>query len=490
MATDTNSERSNITPPMRVQFRGTQDSRFVLWCKRIVFVTLLIAVLASVVVVVAGALSSQETGPRLTYIVTRGDLRVTVTEQGTLESSENIEIKNKVRGRNAVLWVVESGAIVNPGDELIRINSNFIEEQIDERTKYAHWSRSGAESSKARLKSQELQVLEYEQGTYVAELMSLEKELVVSKAKLSSAKDILSYSELMLKSGYLSQLEVEEKDFAVSQAELQVGLNRTKLNLLQEYTIREQLATLKGNLASTKATHEANVERAMADASRRDRALEEIQYCVILAERSGLVIHPDAAEWTTGPIEEGTMVYKDQVLLLMPNLSKMQVKLTIHESVVDRIKEGLTARVTIPNKTLSGTVSSVATVTLPASWWNGNAVKYDTMIALPPLKGLIPGMSAEVEILIADYQDVLTIPVAAVIEADEGNFCFVNTILGVKRRSLTLGDSNDIFTIVEQGLEEGDEVVLNPYRYYQPQTTTSTKPDEAANMPTPSSNSK
>lgn len=74
----------------------------------------------------------------------------------------------------------------------------------------------------------------------------------------------------------------------------------------------------------------------------------------------------------------------------------------------------------------------------------------------------MPGMSAEVEVIIARYEDVLTIPVVAVVETGEGHFCWVKTAGGAQQRTLVLGDSNGIFTVVEKGLQEGDEVVLNP----------------------------
>ena len=70
----------------------------------------------------------------LTHAVRRGPMLVTVTEQGTLESARNTEIKCKVRGQNTVIEVVESGTYVNPGDVLVRLDTLFIEEQIAERT--------------------------------------------------------------------------------------------------------------------------------------------------------------------------------------------------------------------------------------------------------------------------------------------------------------------------------------------------------------------
>lgn len=445
------------------------------WRRRGLFAVGGIALLASAFALIAGANSSRETGPKLTHTVTRGQLLVTVTEQGILESSENTEIKCKVRGFNTIIWVIESGTVVEPGDELVRLETLYIEEQIDERSKYAHWSRSGAEHSKAELATSELAVSEYEQGRYIAELMALEKDMAVAESNLVNAKNILRHTKMMQESRYLGVIEVEEKEFAVKQAELTLELKKTQLRVLKQFTKAEELQRLKGDLAANKATHAANIERAVADASRRDRALEEFEHCVIRAKKGGLVIHRSAAEWEVAPIAEGATVHKDQVLLLMPDLSQMRVKVGIHESNIDRLEVGLPAKVTLPDKTLDGSVAEVATVTLPSGWWTGNEVRYDTFIQLPELPGLNPGMSAEVEILVARHEDVLSIPVAAIVEAEQGDFCWVKTAQGTERRKLQLGDSNDVFTIVDAGLKEGDEVILNALALGESKTTKAKK---------------
>jgi hypothetical protein len=165
---------------------------------------------------------------------------------------------------------------------------------------------------------------------------------------------------------------------------------------------------------------------------------------------------------------EGLNVYKNQVMLLMPDLSKMEVKIGIHESIVDTVTPGMTATVTLPDRIIDGTVASVASVTRPKSWWTGNEVKYDTIIKLPSIHGLRPGTSADVEVLIAEHKDVLKIPVAAVVETEAGKFCWVKTARRVERRILDLGDTNGVFTVIKKGLEEGDEVVLRPSIFEQP----------------------
>ena len=467
--TQQSSRQRNVAPPAEP---GRATRGVLLLC--------LLAGLAAAAVLTVRAMQSEETGPRLTHVVTSGDLRVTVTEQGTLESAENTEIKCRVRGRNTVIWVVDSGTYVEEGDVLLRLDTLFIEEQIDERTKYSNWSRSGAEHSKAQVARAALAVKEYEQGRFITELMEAEKDLVLAVSNLGTTKNILSHTQRMAESGYRSDLDLEEKQFAVDQAELDVNLKKTRLSVLKRFSKEEQLQALKGDLKATKATHEANAERAIADESRRQRAADELPHCVVKAPRAGLVIHPNAAQWESQPIAEGSTVWKDRVLLLMPDLSKMQVKVGIHESVVDRVKEGRPAKVTLPDRKLDGTVSSIASVTRPAGWWTANEVRYDTLIQLPPVAGLRPGMSAGVEVLIAEYKDVLTIPVAAIVETADANFCWVKTAAGNERRQIVLGDSNDVFTIVEQGLQEGDEVILNPLAFGQAQTATTSSDESLA----------
>jgi HlyD family secretion protein len=398
-----------------------------------------------------------------THVISRGELLVTVTEQGTLESSNNTEIKCKVRGDNVIISVIESGTIVETGDELLRLETLLIEEEINERTKFAHLADSQVARSQADLARAKIAISAYLEGRFVSELATIQKNLAIAESSVLSAKNRLKHARMMARSEYASELEVEEKEFAVSQTELSMKLTQTRIDVLEKFTKKEELATLNGALNVAKATHEANVERAYADHERLNRAKEELQYCVIKAARGGMVIYPTGKDWSNAPeIEEGATVHKDQILLLMPDLTKMQVKVGIHESIIDRINPGLSANVTMPGRSLKGDISYVASVTKPAGWWTGNVVKYDTIVELPTTEGLKPGMSVEVEVIITQHKDVLLIPTAAVLETANGHVCWVKQGDGATRRLLELGDSSDMFIVVETGITEGDEVILDP----------------------------
>lgn len=428
-------------------------------------------VLVTVVAMVGGvtALLYARRGPNgnglaNTHIVQRSDLTVSVTEEGILESTDNTEIRCKVRSQSVITWVIEPGAYVEPGDELMRLDTLEIEDAINERTKFALWSRSAAERSAADVHRSDLAISEYLEGRFVTEFMTLEKDLTIAKSSQLTAQNMLVHAETMADRGYVSELDVDDATAARLRAELTVDVTQKQKEVLQQYTKAMELVTLEGNLDEARARHLANVERAKLDAIRRDQAVEELGHAVITAPQSGLVIYPRAERWKRAPeIEEGAHVHRNQVLLLMPNLDKMQIKIGIHESLIERVQPGLKARIKLPDKTLDGEVTRVANVAAPAGWWTGTAVKYDTVVELPTVEGLKPGMSAQVEVIIDLHEDALTIPVSAVLQCPAGTFCWVHTAQGEdERRPVELGDTDGESVVVKVGLQEGDRIVLDP----------------------------
>ncbi|MEC7680846.1 MAG: hypothetical protein VX694_16355 [Planctomycetota bacterium] len=423
------------------------------------------------VIVIAGGVSvvaywpdnATEQEELLTHEIRRGRLVVSVTEQGTLESSNNTEIKCKVRGFSTVTYVVPTGTVVEEGQELVRLDTKVLEEQYSLTKTNTFIAQATLAETKANVETAEIAIKAYEEGRYRSELQQLENELAVNQEALRTSRENYERSKTLFRQGFATELEVEGNAIAVTQAELQLQVKETEINVLKNYTRRKEMETMNGNLTASRSKLAADEAGLAMEIKRRDRAKQELEDCVIRAEKSGLVIYPSAAAWKTTPdITDGATVRKDQVLLLMPDLSQMQVKLGIHESVIDRVSPGLEAVVTLPDRTLTAKVTEVASVTRPAGWWTGNVVKYDTIIELPQDSGLKPGMSAEIEVVLAVHDSVLMLPVAAVIETEEGAFCWVSGATGNVKRSVVLGDSNDVFVEVMSGLTEGEKVILNP----------------------------
>jgi len=400
------------------------------------------------------------------HTVTRQPLRVVVKETGKLESSENIEIKSKVRGDNTITWVVENGATVQAGDEILRLDTLLIEDEITERTKNAHGSRSGADHWKANAETTRIAIEEYDHGRFKTQLLELEKNRTIADSNLTTAQNILGYQQQMRDRGYVSETDVDQQQLSVQEFRLIKEFEQIQIDVLENYSRHQERERLLGDHRAAQAEYLASAERTKMDVIRRDLAIAELANCTIRAKRDGTVLYPTKREWDrTPPIEEGATVHQEQLLLLMPNLDRMQIKIGIHESLVERVRVGQTATIELPRSKLTGTVVEVATVARPGGWWTGGVIKYDTIIQLPAGQKVKPGKSAKVELVLADYESAVTIPVDAVIQSDDGSFCWVRDGNQAVRRSMVLGDTDDEMIVVREGIDVGEQVVLMPAKW-------------------------
>ena len=456
-----NDEQGSVDSPLGPSSTGRKFGLGVM------LALVMVAVLALGVWASTSISSSSGEMPKL-HQVNRGTIRVLVTEQGTLESSNNTEIKCRVRGFNTVTYVVETGTIVEAGDLLVRLDTKNIDDTLSTQQTKVHESRATFEKSKANVAEAEIAIDAYLEGTYKTQELALQRQVEVAEENLRTAQTMRDQSEALFKKGYVTDLEVEGNQLTVTQAELELKVKQVELEVLQKYTKEMRMETLKGNLKASHSKMEADEAGLSMDQIRLDRALEELGACEILAERSGMVIYPSAAAWKNTPdITEGATVRKDQVLLLMPDLGKMEVKVGIHESVVERVRVGMKAEVTLPDFKVEGVVKSISSVTRPAGWWTGNVVKYDTVIELPQFDGLKPGMSAEVKVVLAEYEDVVQVPVSAIVDTPEAQYCWVWSETGATKRKIQVGDTDEKFVVVDSGIKAGDQVVLNPAAYYE-----------------------
>jgi len=100
---------------------------------------------------------------------------------------------------------------------------------------------------------------------------------------------------------------------------------------------------------------------------------------------------------------------------------------------------------------------------LPAVNWRSDVRYFDSVVKLDDVpRGILPGMTAQVEIELDRRDDVLAIPAEAVAHEDGRKFCYVVHDAGLERREVKLGNSTLDLLEVDEGLSEGEQVVLNP----------------------------
>ena len=402
-------------------------------------------------------------GPQLTHTVRRGGLQITITESGELESASNQDIKCLVAGGSTILWIIQDGAEVKKGDELVKLDGAKIDEEISQQKINYEKARSAYIQAESDFAIAEIAVTEYVEGTYRAELQLAQSNIAIAEENLRTAKNHLDYTERMFRKGYIGALERDAQGFAVDHATLELALKRTDEDVLNRFTKTKTVQELKSTLRAADAKLASEKAALELEETRLRRLEAQKANCVIKAPQDGMVIYPEVYRWSQEPeVKEGAQVREQQTLIQLPDLSQMQLKVNVHESKVGQLKPGMRARIEIQEQEWQGEVSSIANRAEQSGWWSGSAKEFATIVKIDGELGLKPGMSAEVEILVERHENVLTLPVAAVVQRQEEFHCWVKTADKVEMRPLVVGPSDDQFMIVKDGVSEGEQVVLNP----------------------------
>jgi hypothetical protein len=202
---------------------------------------------------------------------------------------------------------------------------------------------------------------------------------------------------------------------------------------------------------------------------KQEKLDRQIKNCKLIAPIDGIVVYandPNRFGSSQTQIEEGASVHERQKIFSLPDINKMRVNTKVHESMVDHLKPGLRARIRVDafaNQLLTGTVEEVAPLPDPSSFLSSDVKVYTTRVSIDKgLTGLRPGMSAQVEILVANLPNVLSVPVQAVLEYKGKDHVAVMTQDRYEWRDVSLGTTNDRHVEILKGVKTGDRVVLNP----------------------------
>ena len=222
----------------------------------------------------------------------------------------------------------------------------------------------------------------------------------------------------------------------------------------------------KSDLAQVEAARLEAESIAQKENERLENYTEQLEKCKIYAPHGGMVVYSREGRDGATEIAEGVVVRERQRILTLPDLSRMQVKTQVHEAVLDQVRAGLPATIRVdafPDQLFYGIVHEVAVVPASSGWFSSGVKTYDCVVRIDgEVTGLKPGMTAVVEIHVDRLKDVLTVPVQAVVQRNRDNWCYVQTKRGVEKRLLKLGRSNDKFVQIQEGVANGERVVLNP----------------------------
>ncbi|MEM7812642.1 MAG: efflux RND transporter periplasmic adaptor subunit [Planctomycetota bacterium] len=441
----------------------------------------------------------------------RGPFVVTVSEKGTLESRSNVTLVCQVSLPTTIISLVAEGTRVDEGDVVCELDTAVLnEDEADDRMDLTEAKAAAVQAEKEleitvieneslvakakvewELAELDLESYTHEEGEYRQLAAEAGGKLELAREDLKRAEENLAFTERMARRGYRTQNEVEADRLAVRKAELEVDTALKSLKVLTDFTrkrtvaeyaanakdlkLEYERAKLKAEMAEQKAKAELEKQKLLVEVRQieYDEVLQELALCKIVAPQSGTVIYATDRRRSydeDSQIREGTQVRRRQAIIKIPDLTQMKVETRIHESRIRLISVGQSCDVrvdAIPDEIFQGTVSKVASVPASHGWRDGDSKYYDVEVTLAETdeglqEQLRPGLSAEVEVLVESRDDVLQVPVQAIVAVGGVGHIFVRDGARVSRRVVVTGKTNDRFTEILDGLDAGDEVVLNP----------------------------
>jgi HlyD family secretion protein len=149
----------------------------------------------------------------------------------------------------------------------------------------------------------------------------------------------------------------------------------------------------------------------------------------------------------------------------------MLAVIEVSERDVVDVKVGNPAKITLdalPDTFFMGKVVRVGYVPITQATATEKITNFEIEIELADTSALLrPGMSVHCEIITAEKDSVLVVPIAAVgrkrIGDKEVDACFVIENGRAKLRPVKVGSYGDFEAEIIEGLKEGEEVITGPY---------------------------
>jgi len=485
------SESSKATPPHRKKF----------------------LVGAALVIVLAGSawfFSLRNSADRdledsgLLYEVAWEPFLVTINESGTIESRNRVVVKSEVAGMQTIIYLIPEGTMVEKGDLLIELDSSeledkLIEEQIELENAEAELissrenlevvkNQAEADIAQARLDyrfaQQDLE--KYPVGEYAMSLKKAISKITLAQAELQQAEDRLSGSKELFENQYISETEFESDQLAMQRAKMDLELAEQEKELLETFEYDRQIAQLESDVEQARLALEreerkarANIAEAEARFSARRAKVqreqvstktltERIANCKIVAPTAGMVVYaPQGNRWNAEVLEEGYQVRERQELIYLPTASQMSAKVSVHESMLNKVEIGQTATIKVdalPGRVFTGEVREIAVMPEDGGWRNPDLKQYTTTISINEVSpDLRSGMTCNAEILVARFDEALTVPLQSVLRVRGKPTVFLEgpdgTVAPVVVRT---GVDNNRKIQITDGLSQGSRILLNP----------------------------
>lgn len=319
-----------------------------------------------------------------TALVDRGELEASISASGTLNAVTTVQVGSQISGMIKELHA-DFNSRVEKGQLIARIDPEIFEAKLQQ-------ASAELESARTAVLNQRANVARAE-----ADLLSAQANRARAAVGVRDARIKRDSREALFKEGGASQEERDtaQANFDSSEAQLDAAAA----------AIRAAEAQLQVARAQREAA-EAAVRQKQA-AVRAGQV--DVDHTYIRAPVNGIVIarNVDVGQTVAASLQAPTL------FLIAEDLTKMQVDTSVDEADIARVKVGLPTTFTVdayPGETFAGEILQIRQAPINVQ----NVVTYNVVIGVDNTGlRLMPGMTANVQIVVAERQGVLRVSNAA-----------------------------------------------------------------------------
>ena len=467
--------------------------------KKLRIITIVILLIAVSALTACNPLGEGEAEVEQYVEVERGDLMVSVSGSGNIETSEDADLSFSSGGRIAKIYV-EKGDQVTKGEILAELDADTLElarDQANYALTQAEVVLTQAELSQKTAEYQLDSVLDQEDTLELA-LFNAQIDVRSAKHNLNETQDLYTWPDIETAQKdvdnaeaflqYALQRDLPDDTIIYAQARLdaaeavldakrnahdteEVAIARLQLEAteLAEAQAQKNLDELHEDIALKELGVEAaraSVEQAKQSVSLARQSLEQaekdLREAVITAPFDGIVAGVTAKEGDMIP--SPTMV--PQPIINMIDPTSVELVVEVDEIDIPLVEVGHKVIITfdaLADEELEGVVTTIYPLPLEV----GGVIVYDVKIELevPEESGVRVGMSAEADIILANRTDVLLVPDRAINKDENGNpVVYVVLDDDLVAKPVEIGISDDFNTEIISGLEAGETILASRKR--------------------------
>ncbi len=391
-----------------------------------------VAAVVLLAVVIGGVLATRKDVPEVTTvkIEMRPELRSTVTSSGEVRPIQFMNLTSEVQGRIEDIMVKE-GDKVEKGQPLVRLDPNQLESSTDAQLasfQAAQTQIASAENQRAQA-NQQLNVAQIAVESARQGVVTAQTEVDRAQVELNAANRELKRVETLLESGVVARQEFDTAQDRVSNAEVSVKTSKERLES-QRIAVRD---------ASARVKQQEVVIRDAANAIARANDNVNQQSAILRGQRSQLEktlqVAPISGIVAEIPSKVGTFAVaslSSTALMTIADMSTVNIEVKVDETEIDKVAVGQKAKIKVDalgEQEIEGEVRQKTPLALGKSATTGGlstqinvqeAKEFRVVIELTNLSeeiraSLRPGMSATATITTNIVQNVIAVPLQAIV---------------------------------------------------------------------------